>query len=177
MRLMPISEADKSWGSLKVQWRKATENAEEDFSTFALGPLAAIDQQMQQGGGKAGLYGLYEGSVPHAFCQVNKLLIPRFEGPVLRARFMTVAPAYELGSAGRDKYGHLLIELFSAMIWLSRDSMSASHILFHLRSPADAQFLAPLQAPVPDSPFERFAINGAWVECDLKMPALEEAWS
>lgn len=177
MRLMPISEADKNWGSLKAQWRKAAESADEDFSTFALGPLAAIDLQMQQGGGKAGLYGLYEGSVPHAFCQVNKLLIPRFEGPVLRARFMTVAPAYEFGSAGRDKYGQLLIELFSAMVWLSRDTMSASHILFHLRSPADAQFLAPLQAPVPTSPFDRFAIKGAWVECDLKMPELEEAWS
>jgi hypothetical protein len=174
---MPISEADKNWGSLKAQWRKAAENADEDYSTFALGMMAAIDQQMQQGGGKAGLYGLYEGSVPHAFCQVNKLLIPRFEGPVLRARFMTVAPAYEFGSAGRDKYGQLLIELFSAMVWLSRDTMSASHILFHLRSPADAQFLAPLQAPVPTSPFDRFAINGAWVECDLKMPELEEAWS
>jgi hypothetical protein len=30
-----------------------------------------------------------------------------------------------------------------------------------------------LQAPVPDSPFQRFTINGAWVECDLKLPELE----
>jgi hypothetical protein len=176
MRLMPISDADKNWGSLKAQWRKTAEAADQDFSTYALGSLVAIDLQMQQGG-KAGLFGLYEGTVPHAFCQVHKLLIPRFEGPVLRARFMTVSPAYDFGSAGRDKYGQVLVELFSAMIWLSRDSMSASHILFHLRSPADSQFLSPLQAPVPNSPFDRFAINGAWVECDLKMPELEEAWS
>jgi hypothetical protein len=59
------------------------------------------------------------------------------------------------------------------MIWLSRNALSASHIQFHLRSPADAQFLAPLQAPVPNSPFQRFSINGAWVECDLKLPELE----
>ena len=37
-----------------------------------------------------------------------------------------------------------------------------------LRSPADAQFLAPLRMAAPNSPFERFAIKGAWVECDLK---------
>jgi hypothetical protein len=67
MRLMPISDADKSWPSLKSQWRRAAGGAEEDFSTFALGPLAALDQLVMQGSGKAGLYGLYEGQVPHAF--------------------------------------------------------------------------------------------------------------
>jgi hypothetical protein len=172
MRLLPISDADRSWTSLKSQWRKAAEAAEEDFSTYTQGPFAILDPLML--GGKGGLYGLYDGTVPQAFCQVNKLLMPKFEGPVLRARFMTVSPAYDLGSAGLQKYGQLLIELFSGMVWLSRNALSASHVLFNLRSPADAQFLAPLQALVADSPFQRFAINGAWVECDLKLPALEE---
>lgn len=172
MRLLPISDADRSWTSLKSQWRKAAEAAEEDFSTYIQGPFATLEPLMQ--GGKGGLYGLYEGTVPHAFCQVSKLLMPKFEGPVLRSRFMTVSPTYDLGSAGLEKYGQLLIELFSGMVWLSRNALSASHVLFHLRSPADAQFLAPLQAPVADSPFQRFAINGAWVECDIKLPALEE---
>lgn len=171
MRLVPITDADRSWASLKSQWRKAAEAAEEDFSTYTQGIFAALDPVMQ--GGKGGLYGLYDGTVPQAFCQVSKLLMPKFEGPVLRCRFMTVSPAYDFGSAGLDKYGQLLIELFSGMIWLSRNALSASHIQFHLRSPADAQFLAPLQAPVPDSPFQRFTINGAWVECDLKLPELE----
>ncbi|MDB5634906.1 MAG: hypothetical protein JWR49_3761 [Tardiphaga sp.] len=168
MRLMPISDADRSWGSLKGQWRKAAEAIEEDFSTFALGPFAALDQLMQQGG-KAGLYGLYDGTVPHAFCQVNKLLMAKFEGPVLRARFMTVSPVYDFGSKDLPSYGQLLIELFSGIVWLAHNSLSASHVLFHLRSPADAHFLAPLQTAGPNSPFTRFAIKAAWVECDLKI--------
>ncbi|MET0876029.1 MAG: hypothetical protein ABWY14_02725 [Tardiphaga sp.] len=167
MRLMPISDADRSWASLKGQWRKAAEAIEEDFSTFALGPFAALDLQMQQGG-KAGLYGLYEGTVPHAFCQVNKLLMAKFDGPVLRARYMTASPLYDFGGRDLAGYGQLLVELFSGIVWLAHNTMSASHVLFHLRSPADAQFLAPLQVAVPNSPFDRFAIKGAWVECDLR---------
>lgn len=173
MRLLPVSDADRSWGALKAQWRKAAEAVEEDFSTYALGTFAALDPLVQ--GGKGNLYALYDGAVPQAFCQVNKLLMPKFEGPVLRARFMTISPAYDLGSSGADKYGQLLIELFSGVVWLSRNALAAHHVLFPLPSPADAQFLAPLQSPVPDSPFQRFAIHGAWVECDLKLHELEEA--
>lgn len=172
MRLLPISDADRSWGKLKAQWRKAVEAEEEDFSTYAT-TLAALDPLVQSG--KAGLHGLYDGAEARAFCQVSKLLMPKFEGPVLRARFMTISPAYDLGTLGADAYGQLLVALFSGMVWLSRNTLAASHILFHLRSPADAQFLAPLQTPVPESPFQRFAIHGAWVACDLKLPALEDA--
>ena len=166
MRLLPISDADKSWISLKSQWRKIAEAAEEDFSTYAIGTFAALEPQMQ--GGKGGLYGLYEGSVPHAFCQVNKLLMSKFEGPLLRARFMTVSPLYDFGTEDLGKYGQLLIDLFSGIVWLAHNTMTANHVFFHLRSPADAQFLAPLRMAAPNSPFERFAIKGAWVECDLK---------
>ncbi|CAN5310908.1 hypothetical protein BH11PSE4_BH11PSE4_10700 [soil metagenome] len=167
MRLQAI-ESDKAWALLKSQWRRGAEAADEDFSSFAQGPLAAVDQLMTQGASRAGLYGLYDDQVPHAFCQVNKLLMGKFEGPMLRARFMTVSPIYDFGAADLGKYGQLLIELFSGIVWLSRNTMSANHVLFHLRSPADARFLAPLQMTVATSPFQRFVIKGAWVECDLK---------
>lgn len=169
MRLVAIGDADKSWPALKSQWRRATETAEEDYSTLALGPFAAIDALIARSPAQAGLYGLYEGDVPHAFCQVNKLLLHQFEGPVLRARFMNVAPLYDFGMAGSGKYEQLLVELFSGIIWLARNTMSAGHVLFHLRSPSDARFLAPLQGAATDSPFQRFAINGAWIGCDLKI--------
>jgi hypothetical protein len=169
MRLQAI-ETDKAWASLKSQWRRAAEAAEHDFSTFVQGPFAALDPLVAQGAARAGLYGLYDDQVPHAFCQVNKLLMGKFEGPMLRARFMTVAPVYDFGAADLGKYGQLLVELFSGIVWLSRNTMSANHVLFHLRSPADAQFLAPLRMTVATSPFQRFAINGSWVECDLKEP-------
>jgi hypothetical protein len=174
MRLVPIGDADKSWSALKTNWRRAAEAAEEDFSTFALGPLAAIDALIAKSSGQAGLYGLIDSDGPHAFCQVNKLLIPRFDGPVLRARFMNVAPAYDFGTAGPGKYQQLLVELFSGIIWLAHNTVAASHVLFHLRSPSDAQYLAALQSAVADSPFQRFAINGAWVECDLRVRKPEE---
>lgn len=173
MRLLPVSDADRSWAKLKSHWRKAADAVDEDFSTYALGTFAALDPLVQSG--KGNLYGLYDSVGARAFCQVSKLLMPKFEGPVLRARFMTIAPDYDLGIAGADTYGQLLIELFSGVVWLSRHALAAHHVWFHMRSPADAQFLAPLQTPVPDSPFQRFAIRGAWVECDLKLHELEEA--
>ena len=46
--------------------------------------------------------------------------------------------------------------------------MSASHIRFFLKSPADSQFFAALQAATSLSPFSKFTIEGALIECSLK---------
>jgi hypothetical protein len=60
------------------------------------------------------------------------------------------------------------VALFSGIVWLSRDTLSAGHIRFFLKSPGDSQFFAALQAATPLSPFSEFTIEGALIECSLK---------
>ena len=66
------------------------------------------------------------------------------------------------------------VALFSGIVWLSRDTMTASHIRFFLKSPGDSQFFAPLLAATELSPFSEFTIGGALIECSLKEAELAE---
>ena len=95
-------------------------------------------------------------------------MMSKFPTPILRARFVNVSPVYELGLAGSSQYAQILVALFSGIVWLSRDSLSAGHIRFFLKSPGDAQFFAALQVSTPLSPFSKFTIDGALIECSLK---------
>ena len=73
-------------------------------------------------------------------------MMSKFPTPILRARFIVVSPIYELGIADAGQYAQMMVALFSGIVWLSRDTMTASHIRFFLKSPGDSQFFAPLQA-------------------------------
>ena len=76
-------------------------------------------------------------------------MMSKFPSPILRARFIVASPVYELGIAEASQYAQMMVALFSGIVWLSRDTMTASHIRFFLRSPGDAQFFAALQADTP----------------------------
>ena len=43
MRLLPMKEPDRSWRSIKGQWKKDAESVGEDFSTFSTGSFTAYD--------------------------------------------------------------------------------------------------------------------------------------
>ena len=101
-------------------------------------------------------------------------MMSKFPNPILRARFIVVSPIYELGIANAGQYAQMMVALFSGIVWLSRDTMTASHIRFFLKSPGDSQFFAPLQAATEQSPFSEFTIGGALIECSLKEAELAE---
>ena len=101
-------------------------------------------------------------------------MMSKFPSPILRARFILVSPIYELGIANAGQYAQMMVELFSGIVWLSRDTMTASHIRFFLKSPGDSQFFAPLQVATEQSPFSEFTIDGALIECSLKEAELAE---
>ena len=166
MRLVPMN-ADKSWRAVKAQWRKDAESVGEEFSTFSMGSYAAFDS-LTKDGDHPTLYCLSDGEKIHAACQVSRLMMSKFPTPVLRARFVVVSPVYELGQAAAGQYAQIMVALFSGIIWLSRDTLSAGHIRFFLKSPGDSQFFAALQASTPMSPFSEFTIEGALIECSLK---------
>ena len=167
MRLVPMKDADKSWRAVKAQWKKDAESVGEDFSTFSMGSHAAFDG-LTKDGDHPTLYCLSDGEKVHAACQVSRLMMSKFPTPILRARFITVSPIYELGVADADQYAQIMVALFSGIVWLSRDSLSAGHIRFFLKSPGDSQFFAALRAATPLSPFSKFTIEGALIECSLK---------
>jgi hypothetical protein len=101
------------------------------------------------------------------------MLMSKYQEPILRARFVNVSPAYELGVTGANEYAQMLVALFSGIVWLSKDLLSAGHIRFILKSPGDSQFFAALQASTPLSPFSKFTIEGALIECSLRDAAAE----
>ena len=168
MHLQPISEADKSWKAIKAQWKKEAETAGEDFSTYALGTFAALDPVALEDTKKSGLYGLYDGDSVPAFCQVHRLLMKRYQTPVLRARLVTVYPNFDFGIVDTKQYAKVLVALFSGVVWLSRDVLAADHVHFQMRSPSDSQFFAALQVKSPLSPFSQFGVKGSWAICSLK---------
>ena len=152
MRLLPMRDPERSWRSIKGQWKKDAESVGEDFSTFSTGSFSAYDA-LTKDGDNPSLYCLSDNERVHAACQVSRLMMSKFPSPILRARFIVVSPVYELGIADAGQYAQMMVALFSGIIWLSRDTMTASHIRFFLKSPGDAQFFAALQA---DTPCRRF---------------------
>ena len=173
MRLLPMRDPDKSWRSIKAQWKKDAEGVGEDFSTFSMGSFTALDA-LTRDGENPSLYCLSDGERIHAACQVSRLMMSKFSTPMLRARFVVVSPVYELGLADGGQYAQMLVALFSGIVWLSKDTLSAGHIRFFLKSPGDSQFFAALQASTPLSPFSKFTIEGALIECSLKDAELAE---
>jgi hypothetical protein len=167
MRLLPMKDQDKSWRAIKAQWKKDAESVGEDFSTFSLGNYSAFDGLTKDGENPT-LYCLSDGEKIHAACQVSRLMMSKFPAPILRARFVVVSPIYELGIADVGQYAQTLVALFSGIVWLSRDSLSAGHIRFFLKSPGDSQFFAALRIDSPLSPFSKFTIDGALIECSLR---------
>ena len=173
MRLLPMKDPDRSWRSIKAQWKKDAESVGEDFSTFSMGSLTAFDG-LTKDGDHPSLYCLSDGERVHAACQVSRLMMSKFPSPILRARFILVSPVYELGIADAGQYAQMMVALFSGIIWLSRDTMTASHIRFFLKSPGDAQFFAALRVVTELSPFSAFTIDGALIECSLKEAEVPE---
>lgn len=169
MDLLPLSESDKSWQSLQAQWRGESADLKDDFSTFAVGTFGALNPIAQEDVTKSGLYGLHDGKSFKAFCQVTRLLMKGYDSPVLRARFATVSPKFDLGTHNMADYVQVLTHLFSGIVWLARSRMPAKHVRFHLRSPADAQYFFGLASTsLEGNPFSKFEIRGAWIECTLR---------
>jgi len=119
MRLLPMKEPDKAWRSVKAQWKKDAEGVGEDFSTFASGSYAAFDSLIKDNSNPS-LYCLSDGERVHAVCQVSRLMMSKYSTPMLRARFVSVSPVYELGLAGAGEYAQIMVALFSGIVWLPR---------------------------------------------------------
>ena len=80
MRLLPMKEPDRSWRSIKGQWKKDAESVGEDFSTFSTGIFSAYDG-LTKDGDNPNLYCLSDGERVHAACQVSRLMMSKYPIP------------------------------------------------------------------------------------------------
>ena len=94
MPLIPLSNNDGSWASLKAAWRAECEPFKEDFDSYAQPAFTVLDPLAAQPEQNAGIYGLDENGSIAAVCQVNCTPLPGHPDPVLRVRLMTFAPRY-----------------------------------------------------------------------------------
>lgn len=160
----PISTADGSWDALIEDWRVQCEQCGEEFEGYAEATLRELEALAADGHPRAGVYALKDGESFVAVCQANCVPLPGYDGPVLRIRFMTVAPKYDFGVYSIHEYATLLISLFVASIGLSVSDRPANHLKFHLRSPADIQFFAALGSELSQRPvFTSVQTRGAWL--------------
>lgn len=158
--------SDGSWQAFEDDWRKQCEDLEEDFDAFASPTFEVVKDLVENENRKAGLFALKENDSHVAITQLNCATIPNYREPVLRARFITLSPTYDLTDVGTEKYSELLIELLFQVIRLGTldRHMGSRHVKFHLRSPADRPFFTAFGREMGDHPyFESIRTVGQWL--------------
>jgi len=99
-----------------------------------------------------------------AVCQVNRALLPGYDGMVLRVRHLVLSPQLDFGDRDIADYGRILQELLQGILALSETDMPAPYIKLHFRSPADRQFFANLRTTLQrHGVFNEIEMRGAWL--------------
>jgi hypothetical protein len=166
-----ISQDDGTWAELEASWRSSCEALGEDFEQYAAHTFEILSDLVEGQSPKAWVYALRESenSFP-VLCQVNRTPLPNFDGPVIRVRFVTVSPEFDLTEKPIKEYGKILIGLLLGVLDLAHASQTAArHIKLHLASPADQQFFQALGVGLRESDqFHTVQTHGAWLYIGLK---------
>ena len=166
MNPVRVSQADGTWDALCQQWEQSCLSFHEDFSDFAPATLPVL-HQLATGPllTNAAIYTVRRQSEYHAAYQANVCRLPRYDGPVLRVRHITFSPLYDYDeNLNIDNYRQTLLEVFIGALLLSDDQMSAEHIKFHLRSPAEREYGNHFQEALSShSAFSQVEMRGAWI--------------
>lgn len=115
---------------------------------------------------KAGVFGLKIGNSYSAMCQVNKAGLPKYDSPVLRTRYMTLSPEYDLTNKTISEYGDVLVALLAEVMGLAilDKELECRHVKFHLRSPADIPFFAAIGKGIKERDvFDAIETRGMWL--------------
>lgn len=163
--MTPLSDTDGSWTGLKAAWRAQCLSFGEDFGVFAQGVFAVLDPLAAEGHPRAGIFGLEKDGQIEAIVQLNRALIPNYQGYVLRSRFLTPSPRWDYGDIEVDEYGDLMLEVFVGIFELSNtEDLRAPHLKFHLRSPADRPFFQALAKGLTKlDTFQDVVLRGSWL--------------
>jgi len=165
-KYIQLLETDGTWDAFRDDWEGQCGNHEEDFSDYAANTFSVIGDIIKTEHQKAGVFAFCEDDKHMAICQINVAGLPKYDSPVMRARYLTLCPDIDFGDTTIDQYAKVLAHAFSGILALSdrEDSYGAKHIKFHLRSPADRNFFTLLGQGLNDS--EEFAsvqTVGTWL--------------
>ncbi len=138
-----LSADDGSWDAFEADWRAQCEQLEEDFESYAGLTFSAVENIVKQTHAKAGVFALKDDDSHVVMCQVNCAPIPKYVGPVLRTRFITFSPDYDLTDEYLHLYSRALVELLFGVLELgmSGGEFSSRHLKLHLQSPRMRSFL------------------------------------
>lgn len=155
-----------TWDAFETDWRAQCESLGEDFEFYAGSTFSVIGDLVAREQRNAGVFALKIGDKYPAMCQVNKAGLPRYDSPVLRTRYMTLAPEYDLADRTITDYGDVLLSLLFEVLKLAYldDNLECQHIKFHLRSPQDAAFFAALGRHMKERDlFASIETKGMWL--------------
>ncbi|RWP62135.1 hypothetical protein [Mesorhizobium sp.] len=172
-----LLEEDGTWANFEADWQAQCDKYEEDFEGYAEATFSVIRDLIRTEKKKAGVFALKMNGSFVAMCQVNKAGLPKYDSPVLRVRFMTLSPEFDLADKSFHEYGDVLSSLLAAVLELAywNEELACMHVKFHLRSQADQQFFATLGKGLQDGNyFESIKTRGAWLYITRKQRNLVE---
>lgn len=165
-KFVRLLEEDNTWSEFETDWRTQCEKLEEDFDSYAEATFSVIRELIQTQKKNAGVFALQINGTYAALVQVNKAGLPKYNSPVLRVRFMTLSPEFDLTDKSISEYGHVLMSLLAQVLSLAYldAELSCMHVKFHLRSQTDQQFFGMLGKGLRDRDvFESIQTRGAWL--------------
>lgn len=155
-----------TWDEFEADWRSQCSQLGEDFDFYAEATFAVVSDLIEKENAKAGVFGLKIDGTYAAMCQVNKAGLPKYNSPVLRTRYMTLAPTYDFADKTTHEYGNVLVSLLFEVIKLAilDEALACQHVKFHLRSPQDVPFFSALGRHIRERDvFASVETRGMWL--------------
>lgn len=165
-KLVRLLKDDGTWTEFEADWKRQCEQLGEDFDSYAGSTFSVISDLVEKEQKKAGVFGLKIGNSYSAMCQVNKAGLPKYDSPVLRTRYMTLSPEYDLTNKTISEYGDVLVALLAEVMGLAilDKELECRHVKFHLRSPADIPFFAAIGKGIKERDvFDAIETRGMWL--------------
>lgn len=165
MALRQLTMEDGSWEKFTLQWDAECKAFEETLRSYLAGTIEILENLVLHPERKAGVYAFEKDGRYLSVCQLNTTPLPGYEGPVLRARFLTVSPEIDLGETTLETYSDAIVGAFGGVLGESHaEPLRADHIKFHLRSPQDQAFFAAWGSGLADAGiFRSVNVKGAWL--------------
>ncbi len=157
---------DGTWAAFEQDWREQCNALDEDIDNYASPTFAVISPLAQGNEPKAGLFALRMNGRHVAVCQINTAAIPKYDAPVLRVRYMTLSPEFDLTEKTPSEYGDMLVSLLFQVLKIAAfdTNLGSNHIKFHLRSPTDQSFFSAIGRGLDEARvFDTVQTRGAWL--------------
>lgn len=165
-KFVQLSNDDGTWEAFLSDWQKQCEVVEEDFEDYSAGSLSVLQKLVDAPEKGAGVFALEVDGTYLTVCQINVTPLPKYTGPVMRVRYLSLSPYLDYDDVDTKPFGLILGHTFLNVVKLSDvyGWSQADHIKFHLRSPSDNTFFTNLGKSLEKvDEFTSVQTRGAWL--------------